>query len=376
MTKVMIGVVHGQNLDATFAASKDALVAYDKAHEGYLTHDTALAFVRCGTDGLVQSRNTVAQTVVDSDVDYLLWIDSDMGFEPDSLSRLVAVADPVDRPVVGALCFSSKQVAHDGMNGFRSKPVPTVYRWLGPEDDPDGRLFTVDDVYPVNSIVQVAGTGSAFILIHRSVFEKIGRDWYTRVPDSGGQLLGEDISFCVRAGAAGLPIVVHTGVRTTHVKAQWLAEADYWRLLTVPPATEPVMVCAGLNSLDDAYADMSISLWASTGLADLESITDDEIGRSSAIHGEPPWTWLVFLGDGAYRFHPGWFDHACHVAERLDLDVVALNDLTPSAMTGFGSSVLMVRSSHYAVDPTTWLRRAVAEGRYGVSLGSVVELLA
>src|SRR5690606_39990369 len=39
--------------------------------------------------------------------------------------------------------------------------------------------------YPVNTVVRCAGTGSAFILIHRSVFERIEADqgpvWYDRV---------------------------------------------------------------------------------------------------------------------------------------------------------------------------------------------------
>jgi hypothetical protein len=80
----------------------------------------------------------------------------------------------------------------------------------------------------------VAGTGSACILIHRAVFEKIaaehGPTWYNRIPNpSLKQMTSEDLSFCMRAGALGFPLHVHTGVEATHHKPVWLAEDDYLR---------------------------------------------------------------------------------------------------------------------------------------------------
>jgi hypothetical protein len=53
-----------------------------------------------------------------------------------------------------------------------------------------------------------------------------------------GQLIGEDLSFCLRAGALKIPIFVHTGVPTTHFKHFWLSEDDYWRQVALRSARE------------------------------------------------------------------------------------------------------------------------------------------
>ena len=64
------------------------------------------------------------------------------------------------------------------------------------------------------------------------MFEKVeaahGPVWYDRVPNtSTGQLMSEDLSFCLRAGALGIPVHVHTGVKVTHLKPVWLSEDDF-----------------------------------------------------------------------------------------------------------------------------------------------------
>ena len=80
--------------------------------------------------------------------------------------------------------------------------------------------------------MRVSATGSAFILVHRDALMKIGEaygaNWYTRVVNpTSQQLLGEDLSFCMKAGICGLPIYVDTRVKTTHQKTIWVAEEDY-----------------------------------------------------------------------------------------------------------------------------------------------------
>ena len=52
--------------------------------------------VRYGTGGIVEARNTVARRFLSRDrADWLFWIDTDMGFAPDTIDRLIANADPV-----------------------------------------------------------------------------------------------------------------------------------------------------------------------------------------------------------------------------------------------------------------------------------------
>src|SRR5205814_6914403 len=51
-----------------------------------------------------------------------------------------------------------------------------------------------------------------------------------------GQLIGEDLSFCARAGALSIPVYVHTGVAASHMKQVWLAEDNYWAERITDPA--------------------------------------------------------------------------------------------------------------------------------------------
>lgn len=187
--------------------------------------------VRYGTGGLIEARNDAVRAFLDEhQADWLWWVDTDMGFAPDTVERLFEAADPVERPIVGGLCFSQREDGPDGMGGYRWTATPTVYDWV----EVDGqRGWAVRWQYTPNTLTRVGGTGSACILIHRSVFEKIegayGQVWYDRVPNpTTGQLIGEDLSMCLRAGALKIPIYIHTGVGTTHFKPVWIGEEDYW----------------------------------------------------------------------------------------------------------------------------------------------------
>lgn len=168
---------------------------------------------------LCERRNEAARALLDSDLDWLLFVDSDMGFEPLALDKLLAVADPVTRPVVGALCFGLQQRDPDGMGGYDCKPFPTIF-------DFDGH-FNIRWDYPRDAVTRVSATGCGFLLIHRDVLAKFDDGtWFDRAR-LGSELLGEDLSFCARAGEMGVPIHVHTGVHTSHYKPVWLSEAHY-----------------------------------------------------------------------------------------------------------------------------------------------------
>jgi hypothetical protein len=164
-----------------------------------------------------------------------------MGFAPETLDRLIEAADPDERPMVGALCFTQRETEADGMGGWRCHATPTVFDWTHHKDQ---QGFAVRWDYPANTVTRVHGTGSACILIHRGVFERVEKEfgpvWYNRAPNmSTGQLISEDLSFCVRVNALDIPIYVHTGVRTTHQKTIWLQDEDYWqqRAVNPPPVT-------------------------------------------------------------------------------------------------------------------------------------------
>lgn len=208
------------------------MLAYDATKEGMLIRGGGPMMLPASPNTLSQQRNAACTFLMDeTDADWLLFIDSDMGFDDDALYRLIEVADPVERPIVGALCFGLKKVESDNRGGWRTQPFPTIYDWkLNPETEKYGFCLRYD--YTPNVVTRAAATGAAFLLIHRGILAdlrgKYGDTWFDRGRmDDGEGLMGEDISFCARIGRAGIPLFVHTGVGTTHLKPVWVDE-DYY----------------------------------------------------------------------------------------------------------------------------------------------------
>jgi len=244
--KVVLAYVVSNDVAYSWHRSMMGLVAFDAGLHGRLQKPGGYLAIKYGTGGLIEARNqAIHEFLEDYAADWLFWLDTDMGFQPDALELLLAAADPAERPIVGGLCFAQREDEPDGMGGWRTQPTPTIYDWitLGAESG-----YAVRWDYPIDTVTQCHATGSACVLIHRSVLEKM-RDaftsgeirpaWYDRLPNpSTGQLLSEDLSFCARAGALGFPVFIDTRVKTSHYKQQWVAEEDYIRQRYVQAAVD------------------------------------------------------------------------------------------------------------------------------------------
>lgn len=393
---VTVAYVHSAEVAASWHHSLIELLAYDLAGAARVMRGGWVA-IRAGTDGLVESRNLAVTTfLADRASDWLWWLDTDMGFEPDALERLMQAADPGERPIVGALCFSQRELDADGMGGYRCRATPTVFDWakIG-AGDAEQMGFAVRWDYPRDTLVRCAGTGMACVLIHRSVFARLearyGPIWYNRVPNtSTGQLVSEDLSFCLRAGALGIPVHVHTGVRASHYKHLWLAEEDYIRQRAAdaatqdgppPPATAETAVLVPVLGRPEHAEPFMASLRASTGLATCYAVCDaddadalaawDRAGATVLLDPairERPGTfaekvnfgysktgeqWLFLVGSDV-RFWPGWLDHA-QAAAGDRYHVVGTNDLgNPRVTSGEHATHLLVRRSYVDEVGASW----------------------
>jgi hypothetical protein len=419
---VLVAYLHPNTVSHSFSDSLMRLVSHDLVNHGRVIRSGGPVMFRCGVGGLIEARNDVVRHFLDeSQADWLFLVDSDMGFAPDTVDRLLEAAHPVERPVMGALCFAWRETTPDGMQGWVTAPVPTLYDWARKLDGEFG--FAVRRDYRVNALVQVAGTGSACLLVHRSAVARVreleGDVWYDRVTYASGLRVSEDLSFCYRLGKAGVPVLVHTGVRTTHHKQLWVSEADYWRHVIAPPATEETAVIVPMLRRPQNAAPFMTSLRASTGLAKVYAIGDpDDVDTVNAwaeagadivqvendlvtfakkvnygygISQDEPWLFLV--GDDV-RFHPGWLDHAQHVAASQNASVVGTNDLgNPRVISGEHATHLLIRRSYVDEVGASWdgpkvvchegyahwfvddemVTAAKQRGMWAAALGSVVE---
>lgn len=165
---------------------------------------------------IATARNQICRAFLDEHTaDWLWFIDTDMTFQPDIVDRLVQSAHPRERPIMGALCFS---ITDD------CRALPTVY---AVKNGQPGRVLD----YPRNTVFQ-ALTGTGCLLIHRTVLEamraKYRKPWeWFAYGTAGEDVVGEDITFCVRANEAGFPVHVDTAIKCGHEKPVIVDEAMF-----------------------------------------------------------------------------------------------------------------------------------------------------
>lgn len=233
--QVMLGYLHPGHEAHCFSASMRELMFYDATHgQHVVSHRFGIAPKETGAAHIHAGRNELARVLLDQeDAGWLLMIDADMGFAPDTVERLLAVADPIDRPVVGALAFAQKSDGSGPLYARRYRMCPTLYKMH--ETDTEVGFVPLFD-YPRDQLVEVDATGAACLLVHRSVLDRITResphrpfDQVTVPKGPGGRTeFGEDMSFCLRARMVGASIHVDTSVKTTHDKGfTFLDEETY-----------------------------------------------------------------------------------------------------------------------------------------------------
>lgn len=230
---VSVGFLHPGKYSSCFADSLTQLLFFDAMSEAprIVSHDHGQLASNCPPTGIVEGRNKLARIMCDdSEAEWLFMVDSDMAFDADIVERLIAAADPAERPIVGALAFAHKTDGRASLGGIRYRPVPTVYHWNETETEVG---FVPQFDYPRDQLVPVAATGAACLLIHKTVFErlrvKFGDVWFEPLNHPKHQThFSEDLSFCIRLAAADIPLFVHTGIRTGHDKgSQFLDEGLY-----------------------------------------------------------------------------------------------------------------------------------------------------
>lgn len=287
------------------------LQAYDATHEGRtLPHPPIQLYA--GTDGLSRARNSIMAHWLDkTDAEWLFMIDTDMGFPADAIDRLIDAADPTERPVVGALCFGLKREADPAAyGGYATRPFPTIYYWSQVEHS-DGMIepgFAVTPTYLPDTVMRVDGTGAACLLVHRSAAQRVreaadGRpEWFDHIRYKSGTTVSEDLSFCYRLGRTGMPVYVHTGVRTVHVKNVWVGEDYYladraFRAFSTLPA--PIVEAADADALKvDAFKDQFLRRVAEQSGSPAVPIPDAELDDPAAIHARVALAQLPEVGDG------------------------------------------------------------------------------
>lgn len=229
----MIAYIHSGSLSSYFTESLIATLLLD----GQRKRKIVGLLQEWSSANISAARNLLTTRFLDEyDAEWLLWVDSDMQFSADALDALLDSANAETAPIVGGLCFGMMQ----------GKLFPTIYM-LAEDDEGLPRTVRVGQ-YPADALVKVAGTGAAFLLIHRTALGTMReRGFNATFPffqetEMHGQPVGEDVTFCLRALACNLPVHVNTAVQIGHHKSTLLTEDLFLGQVDLedsPPSTSP-----------------------------------------------------------------------------------------------------------------------------------------
>jgi GT2 family glycosyltransferase len=154
------------------------------------------------------ARNTGAQSLLESDADGCMWVDSDILMAPGVMARLIHTAVKNDFSILSGI-YHQRDIPYS----------PVIYEY-----NPSGDDFKQLYMYPKDCVINPGGCGFGFVWTHRRVFEKIAKmsdfdsdrgGWFPDLRDVSGK--GEDLAFCSKAQRAGFQIHVDTSIQVGHV---------------------------------------------------------------------------------------------------------------------------------------------------------------
>lgn len=145
------------------------------------------------------ARNMLAQEAIESGADRVLWIDSDMVFTDDLLTRL---NDDLDAgwDVVCGIFFK------------RELPVtPVIYKSIDAET---GKAVPYDD-YQQDALFRISGCGFGAVMTTTKLLDDVRVSWGTMFDPL--PRLSEDLSFCWRADKVGARMACDSRIKVGHV---------------------------------------------------------------------------------------------------------------------------------------------------------------
>lgn len=155
--------------------------------------------------------------------DYMLWLDSDMTFEPDLMERMIESLG--DKQMLTGLCFGRRPP-------FRPcifSKMELVQRGIGWEPVTEN-MFD----YPRDSIFEVEACGFACVLQKMDMLEAMSVYGVPFFPVAG---LGEDLSFCYRAKKLDYSIWCDSSIKLGHLMK-----------ISMDEATRDMMISDGMIS--------------------------------------------------------------------------------------------------------------------------------
>lgn len=146
---------------------------------------------------IADARNSLVQQAQNEGAEYLLMLDTDQIYPPDTLEKLL-----------------SHKVDICGVSVHRRYPPFDRIFFRGNVE----KLEHVreDEMYS-GELIEIDATGTGCLLIDMSVFDDIEYPYFEFSHTKTGKPIGEDINFCHKARAAGRRVFVDTSIKVGHL---------------------------------------------------------------------------------------------------------------------------------------------------------------
>lgn len=178
-----------------------------------------------------RNRNGMLQHCLESDVDYILWLDADMIFQPQIIEKYLKA----DKDIIGCKYYK-RGAPFSPVFYKRSKDHEWKYTPVDPDSLPKGQ-----------EIVELDALGFGGMMVKTDVYRKMGEDMWMNygknfhIPGAEEDALTHDINFCRKAQEHGFKIHLHTGVLASHIGRFEVTEANWIESKTKPPVIDVIM---------------------------------------------------------------------------------------------------------------------------------------
>ena len=198
-----------------------AIPAMDMVHTQFLKSILGMRAVGVCEYSMTQSslvydaRNLLANKAITEGFDRVLWLDSDMTFDPDLMQRLSARLDEGYSFVTG-LYFTRKE---------EIKPV--IYKALYFKTTKKGERIPVAETYfdyPKNEVFEISACGFGAVMMTTDMIREVGK---LGLPFSPAVGFGEDLTFCRKAEGLGLKMYCDSGIKLGHIAQRIINESSY-----------------------------------------------------------------------------------------------------------------------------------------------------
>lgn len=191
MANILIGIPCMDNIPARFAHS---LVMLRKTGECAVTFEIgSLIYI---------GRNNIAKRAIEMNADYVLWLDSDMIFNPDTLIKLMAHMKDKNIDMISGLYF--RRVAPF---------TPVLFDRL--DIDEAQRCYWTEFKEIPDHVFEVGACGFGCVLMRSEVLFDVQAKYGTMFAPIGNT--GEDLAFCWRARQCGYKIYCDPDIPCGHV---------------------------------------------------------------------------------------------------------------------------------------------------------------